>query len=314
MQDRVLVYTCCDKKYAEFIPIFCAALLSTNSNVDIEIGTSLTCLSPSQSQAIDNLLTLHPDASILIKLGFFKEEDGCALLNDASVVEFNTVRFVTNPQIQDKYTYISDIDIISLDCNFALSHIAEMNRNNRSYSNIVRKGTKRLSGLHFCLSESMYPLDLMGVDISGVDEEVLYQIVQKKSYIDTKSTFRPVHGIHMSPNRVSVRGRVDSPGWFPVEWNYCEDKDNYKKKWYNFTHTPEYECVLDSIRESSIISAQITKLENYYERRPFAPLSMEIERFCDKHFPLCISAGRRLINAFITHFSFAKNQSVSPSQ
>ena len=38
--ERTLIYTCCDEKYSHFIPLFCAALLYSNDNIDIEIGVS----------------------------------------------------------------------------------------------------------------------------------------------------------------------------------------------------------------------------------------------------------------------------------
>lgn len=46
--DKTLVYTCCDEKYDFFIPLFCASILPTNKNVDIEIGISLSKLNRKQ--------------------------------------------------------------------------------------------------------------------------------------------------------------------------------------------------------------------------------------------------------------------------
>ena len=205
--NRTLVYTCCDEKYAVFIPLFCAAILYTNKNVDIEIGTSLSRLNKKQEVALDELRRMHPNSTILIKHDFFVEEKGRARMSDGKLVEFGTVRFITTPIIKDQYTYISDIDIISLDEDFYLCHIEDMNNNNRKYSNIIRNTQPlRMSGLHFCCTDLHYPLELNDIDIETTDEVVLMKIVQKKQKLDFNSRFRPVHGIHMSTNRPCVEG------------------------------------------------------------------------------------------------------------
>lgn len=269
MNDRTLVYTWCDINYSVFIPIFCASLLSTNSNIDIEIGTSLPQLSESQSIALDKLRKLHPDAQILIKTGMYKEAGQKRIVWENGIsVQSATVRFITNPSIQDKYTYISDIDIVSLDKDFYKSHIRDMQEHNRTYSNIVRKDIHRLSGLHFCETKYQYPLDLQGVDITGWNEVILMQVTQKRQKLDYETTWRPVHGIHMSANRPRVEGTTNIPGWFPKEWDYCEDKDNYKKKWFEFKKTQEYDCVKSTV-DDSVVGELVQKLEHYYRYRFF---------------------------------------------
>lgn len=274
MKDRVLVYTCCDKKYTDFIPIFCASLLSANDNVDIEIGISVDRLTYLQELALDKLRELHSDATILIKYNYFQEIGNKKAIVDDSIsdlpIEVPTIRFVTEPQIKkDKYVYITDVDIVSLDKNFYIGHINDMRENNRCYSNIVRKEGIRLSGLHFALSEMQYPLDLKGIDLTRRNEFVFYEVVSKKFKMDYDATYRPVHGIHMSLNRPSVSGTDKIPGWFPKEWDYCEDNDNYKKKWYEFKQTEDYRCIVDAINESELITSLVAKLENYYRLMPY---------------------------------------------
>ena len=68
---RTLVYTCCDEKYSHFIPLFCAALLWTNDNIDIEIGVSNEKLTDDEEQALTYLREQYPDSKILIKYNFF---------------------------------------------------------------------------------------------------------------------------------------------------------------------------------------------------------------------------------------------------
>ena len=208
--------------------------------------------------AIEELRKLHPDAQIFIKTGMYKEEGGKRVLFENGIsVQSATVRFITNPTIKDKYTYISDIDIVSLDKNFYESHIRDMREHNRTYSNIVRKGVARLSGLHFCETEKQYPLDLDGIDITGWNEVILMQVTEKRQKLDYETTWRPVHGIHMSANRPRIEGTRDIPGWFPKEWDYCEDHDNYKKN-------PEFDCIRPTI-QSGIVSKMVYNLEKYYK-------------------------------------------------
>lgn len=265
MQDRTLIYTWCDTNYSVFIPIFCASLLSTNVNIDIEIGTSAHQLPETHHEALDKLRNLHPDAKILIKTGMYKE-DGLkrVIFENGISVQSATVRFITNPTIRDKYTYISDIDIVSLDRNFYEGHIRDMHEHGRTYSNIVRKGVARLSGLHFCETDKQYPLDLEGIDIAGWNEVILMEVTAKKQKLDYETTWRPVHGIHMSANRPQVEGTKDLPGWFPKEWDYCEDHDNYKKKWYEFKQTSEYDCIRPTV-QTGIVYKMINNLETYYK-------------------------------------------------
>ena len=95
-----------------------------------------------------------------------------------------------------------------------------MARNKQPYSNWVRPGTKRLTGLHFCRRDWQYPLllnnDLLDAPVS--DEQLLYLLVERKLGFPPPEaeSYRPVHGIHVSPNRapeVSEKDGLKIPGW-----------------------------------------------------------------------------------------------------
>lgn len=276
MTDRTLIYTWCDSNYAVFIPIFCASLLSTNSDIDVEIGTSVPKLTAEQNDALEKLRYLHPDAKILIRTAMYKEAgDKRVILDNGISVQSATVRFITEPTIKDKYTYISDIDIVSLDKDFYKSHIEDMRLHNRKYSNIVRKDIPRLSGLHFCETDMQYPIELSGIDITGWNEVILMEVTAKKTELDYKTTWRPVHGVHMSANRPRIEGTSTIPGWFPKEWDYCEDKDNYKKKWFEFKRTAEYKSIVPAI-ENNIVGEMILKLEHYYRFRKYLEIRKSV--------------------------------------
>ena len=104
------------------------------------------------------------------------------------------------------------------------------------------------------------------VDITGWNEVILMQVTEKRQKLDYETEWRPVHGVHMSVNRPCVEGTATIPGWFPKEWDYCEDKDNYKKKWSEFKKSPEYDCIIPTIK-NNIVGKLIKSLENYYHFR-----------------------------------------------
>ena len=62
----------------------------------------------------------------------------------------NSVRFVSEPEIRNKYTYISDIDMMILMKDFYNYHIGIMNDYGTIYSNWKRDNDpKAITGLHF---------------------------------------------------------------------------------------------------------------------------------------------------------------------
>ena len=251
---RTLIYTCCDEKYSHFIPLFCAALLYSNKNIDIEIGTSVNKLTDAEEKALTYLRSSFPTSKILIKYNYFKvNERNTAIYNNKNMA-INTVRFVSEPIIKNYYTYISDIDLIMFDEDFYISHLEMFKKYNMSYSNIVRKNTPtHLSGLHFCISKYWYPLNLTNINCNINDEEVLMNIAKTKTNINTELTFRPQHGIHMSFNRPEVKaGKI-------IGWG----AEPYKNIWNKFIDTELYKTIKPSF--NTIISEQIYKLNNFYK-------------------------------------------------
>lgn len=180
MGNRTLVYTCCDKKYSHFIPLYCAALLYSNDEIDIEIGLACDALEPVETSAVKKLQKLYPKSKILLKYNFFEIDpnlnvhDYAKGIYEGKRMMINSVRFVSEPKIKDDYTYINDIDIIVLDKNFYLGHIKNLKERNMIYDNIVRPNNKeRLSGLHFVKTDEYYPLNLSGLDFFKQDEILL---------------------------------------------------------------------------------------------------------------------------------------------
>jgi hypothetical protein len=118
----------------------------------------------------------------------------------------NTLRFLYEPSLKADFVYIGDIDILLLARDVLSSHLTYMQLNQLSYSNVVRKNSnpKRLTGLHFCAYDQMYPLPTMkDVEDKINDEAYLYMLMDKKGLKapSPQVEYRPIHGIHCSLNR-----------------------------------------------------------------------------------------------------------------
>lgn len=219
MKNTIIV-TCCNKKYEKFIPLFCMSLALFNDDIVIEIGISSKKL-PDETETI--LENIRKDCNIEIQIDYelFKEEDNYVVFNNQKTLP-NTVRFLFKPKMKAKYVYISDIDIINLQKNFYELMIKDMEKNNINYSNIVRPNTTRLTGLHFSKYNTYYPISTENIkNYIENDEMILYKIVSSKCAINHSLTYRPVHGIHISPNR--KLDNKNGPNWGCSEiW-----KENY---------------------------------------------------------------------------------------
>ena len=202
MKDRTLLYNCCDDDYTHFIPFFCATALYSNDNIDIEIGVNVDRFADAEERAIKQLRKLHPECKILIKYNFYQKLkksgfDNC-IFNGIKTWS-NSVRFISEPEIKDTYTYISDIDMMILMKNFYNYHIDIMNKYKTIYSNWNRDVDRKcLTGLHFCKTNEWYPIDLTGLSLNINDEYLLMNIAQKKTTINTYIPRRPACGLHFS--------------------------------------------------------------------------------------------------------------------
>ena len=192
------------------------------------------------------------DNAILIDENLVKTHGNYILYNNTKILA-NTIRFLEQPKLKAEYVYISDIDIICMDKNICEIHIQHMNEINKKYSNIVRKNTKRLTGLHFSKYDFYYPVNYNEINLSKNDEEVLFDIVSKKCDIDLNTEFRPAHGIHMSPNRPDVKQGSKIPGW---------NAKPYKQQWNDFIQTSLYKQVEPYFY--GICKDQIKKLNDFY--------------------------------------------------
>ncbi|MEM9262203.1 MAG: hypothetical protein AAGA22_01370, partial [Pseudomonadota bacterium] len=164
--------------------------LTFNPTAFVEIGVEdAEAFRLSNQEAIDLLTNQFGDAFLIRNVTFIKGAPGSA-------------RFMNETSVRRRYLYIGDIDIFVLE-EIAPKHIDKMAETGLPYSNIIRPGKHRLSGLHFTETDAFYPLDDFDGDVTRYDEVLLYERVLKKGLPlpNKEETFRPLHGYHLSLNR-----------------------------------------------------------------------------------------------------------------
>lgn len=141
---------------------------------------------------------------------------------------FNSLRWVVAPKTRQPLTYIGDIDILILrDTKESLGDIHRriMKETRLPYSNMLRR-TGRMTGLH-CVDTKRY-FDKIDIEWIGQeyfrqygkmsDEELICRIVTYYFGKITPNRERPVHGIHLSPNR--------RPGNSAMHWGVNKARAN----------------------------------------------------------------------------------------
>ena len=122
----------------------------------------------------------------------------------------NSLRFLEHPQIKSNYLYITDVDILLLENSFDV-HLKQIIKNDTFFSNIIRPGQQRLTGLHFTrhlqhkFVQYNYPQSSIKRDHGG-DETMLYKMIKNYDVTRTPEELtsgneRPVMGLHLSLSR-----------------------------------------------------------------------------------------------------------------
>ena len=119
----------------------------------------------------------------------------------------NTYRFFEIPITQARYTYIMDVDVMLLD-NIVPHFEAHFPNTTSIINNIIRRHTKRLTGMHFVKTKEYYTPQLKALQNkyyaspSDNDECILYKLVEDVGQLPPIDfQWRPIFGIHFSPNR-----------------------------------------------------------------------------------------------------------------
>ena len=207
----LLFFTCADAGYEDFAPLYIASVLWSVPDARAEVGlVSADTFAAANPQAIRALHGHVGDRFVLRDVPW--QRDGKKVLP-------HTVRFLNEPLTHADNIYIGDIDIIYLDRAFPAKHLEFMASMGLPYANSRRTGTGRMTGLHFAKWEAMYPLpDLSDVDLLREnDENVLGMICDRKGLPQHDKMWRPVPGIHVSPNREPI-SVPDADGKRKPDW------------------------------------------------------------------------------------------------
>jgi hypothetical protein len=252
---RTNFFTACNGIYKEFIPLFILSHLYYNENCFVEIGVD-TMLKPEILKSLQVLNNFYPNKFSIHLIDFGPIKVGDKTYNSIP----NTIRFFTTPKTKSEYVYISDIDIICLQNELTDIHVNDMLRTKLPYSNIVRPVKdeshphRRLSGLHFTPYDNYYPLpnydELCQQGLLQHDEVFLYELVKKRHpdfLID--NSYRPVHGIHVPPNRHPT----GDMNWGIPKW---------KNKWGEFRNSKEFKDL--ELTLTQMIKEKINIIDNYY--------------------------------------------------
>lgn len=136
--------------------------------------------------------------------------------------------------------YIGDVDIIVLPYSPKIDeHLVYMDELGLPYSNILREGRKRLSGLHVVRAADYFEKLTPDLVLSTAkrlhsksrflhNEEFLYRLMDENFGLPEKRVPRPTHGIHVSLARPMLPGE-NSRGDF-THWQVYDESDCYAEK------------------------------------------------------------------------------------
>ncbi len=204
----ILFYTSAIGHYAAFVPLY--AYFGHVSNPGASFEFIVDDIAAVERHYAASLTFLRMTLGVKIALRDVGEK---------LPVSPNTLRFILPPTEKAKFVYIGDIDIILLE-GVADRH-SPIFDDGLPYSNMIRNYEKRLTGLHFTRYDAYYPLPKIDDILVSTknDEEILYKIVERAGHIgrqpeiNAKKISRPLHGIHMSLNRIPFSDRDIKVDW-----------------------------------------------------------------------------------------------------
>jgi FkbM family methyltransferase len=223
------IFTCADRAYEDFAPLFALSCLLSNPQATVEIGLEdVDSFLLRHGPAMQPVLDAAGRGRICLRSVPFRTTDGRKIFP-------NSVRFLTEPLIRSEYVYISDIDIVTLDRYLFRKHLQHIQRTGLPFSNMIRADGVSLTGLHFTSHGALYPLpDCSDLPLSTMNDEVLLRTVVERrtgQFTIPGKPFRPVHGIHISPNRPEA-APTDGVGWgvsrYVEEWKQFREFKLFK--------------------------------------------------------------------------------------
>lgn len=252
-------------KYKRFIAPYVTSVLINNKDAVCEIITDAP-----RTKELDAVCDIFGDRCMIWTdtKSIVTSQNQLVDINRAP----NAFRFLTVPSRLEEMTYIGDVDVLVLDNDVSIQHNEHMKEIGLPYSNIVRDYNAkrpRLTGLH-CVktTDYYYHKDDNGNNIIqnliqtyidfGLysrygDEELLYMLCKEGIGIPHKTTFRPVHGIHISPNRQPFEHK-GVPGWGisaerMSQYRKMKEKPEWKEAYKYFDE--DYKKMLILVEESA---------------------------------------------------------------
>ena len=223
----VLFFTYVDEKYHHFVLPYLFSLMKLNLSADVIVDNKKKFFDTYGKK----LANLHSKVSYSGNTTVH----GAYYYGDFSKLIPNIVRFVIQPEVKCKYTYITDCDMIINQemLEKALeNNIDGMQKNNAPFFNIKRENRDVLSGVHFVETMKYYPKivqyldkieDLSTINAFG-DEGFLYKMV-KEVFGDpeklTEGNERILPGYHLSPNRNKKYTEIKNLLCKDEDWKYA---------------------------------------------------------------------------------------------
>lgn len=170
-------------------------------------------------------------------------------LTYANYPELNgqVIRFLIEPLVKCTYTYIGDIDIF-LNENILKFHIDQMNKFETIWDNQQRRNDPtKITGLHFIKSKEWYeqtkiarekylnPIYFNKTNDEVILKNIIYESNLNQSKYDDTLRKRPLHGCHISLNRVPFTDKMTFPCELYKEMfidNFLKSNDYLKIKKY----------------------------------------------------------------------------------
>ena len=193
------------RKYEQFIAPYITSTLTTYPDATCELLVlDSERWKQSHRSLCNKLREVFPDRFLIHGVGFPWKKQGLMP---------HTVRFVTRPHRRESdLLYIGDVDIIVSTPGIVEFHTKAMKQLKLPYSNVIRQGENRLTGLHVVRTADYFRKitpQAMQVAIrhwgKGNDERLLYHMCKRFIGLPKKRVPRPVFGVHASPQRPLFR-------------------------------------------------------------------------------------------------------------
>lgn len=192
-------------EHEKFLPLFAVFALKNHHNSTVEIVVkSAEAFRVLYNAELNWLSRRFGEASYCVR-EFSK-------VNMQRTPYKNTWRFLEVPKLKAEYTYIGDVDILFTEDVLQSKRVLQMQHFQLPYSDVIRAGTKKLTGLLMVRTQEYFNDALLraqkDTNAHGNDEEFLYRMISNSGHrlpsVDSRDYFahyRPVHGLHLSLNR-----------------------------------------------------------------------------------------------------------------